>query len=790
VANIAQRSFAGGELAPALFARTDLAKYLTGLRKCRNMTVQRHGGVTNDAGTELIVEVKDSTKKARLIEFIFNSSQTYILEFGDLYMRVIKNGAQVLSAPLVPFELVTPYTEADLPDLQWTQSADVVTLVHPNYAPRELKRTGDAAWTLTVIVFTPAIAAPATVTMPAATAGPHNVGYAITAVADITYEESLPVISGVISSNVNDTDPVNLTWDAVAGAQAYNIYRAYYPRFPYPPGYQPNFELVGTSVGTAYRDTGVLADSLTTPPKNQAVFDAAGKYPAVVGFTQQRRTFAQSNNEPEKIWCSRTGHYNNFSISFPIQDDDAVSFNLSGRQVNTVRHLLDIGALIFFTEDGGWLVQGGADGILRPGEINPLQKTYYGANKVPPVIIGNVPIYVESRGSMVLDFRDDPINGYAGNDLTVFAAHLFEGLTLVDMAYQRNPNSIVWVVRSDGCLLGLTYLPEQAVWGWHRHDTDGLYEDIAIVPEGKEDKLYLIVKRTINGVTKRYIERMANRFWTDIRDAIFTHSTLSYDGRNTTATTMSLSGGVAWLYSEDLTLASSVAFFAGGDVGSVIVLQEVSSTGKVLNEIRLTITAFTDNQHVTVNSSKTVPVNLRNSARTTWSKAVSGFGGLSHLEGKNVSILADGFVKASPNNAAQPVATVIGGVVTIDKPASVVHIGLPFLSDVETLDLDSPSGQSRKSEKVNVNRVLYSVEKTRGVWVGMDPPTDDSVDPLEGLDESRPSSTEDADVPPPLITDTVEVGIDSNYNNNGRIFLRQVDPLPFTLLAAIPGGYL
>lgn len=253
---------------------------------------------------------------------------------------------------------------------------------------------------------------------------------------------------------------------------------------------------------------------------------------------------------------------------------------------------------------------------------------------------------------------------------------------------------------------------------------------------------------------------------------------------------MAVSAGVNWTYDEDLTLTSSVAYFVVGDVGKVIALQEVNAAGKVLNEIRLTITAYTDNQHVTVSSSKTVPVNLRNSARTTWSRAVSSFGGLAHLEGKNVSIIADGFVKASPNNAAHPIATVVGGVVSIDKPASVVHIGLPFLSDVETLDLDSPAGASRKSERVNVNRVLYSVEKTRGVWVGMDPPSDDTVDPLEGLSEAQPSSTEDADVPPPLTTDTMEVGIDSNYNNNGRIFLRQVDPLPFTLLAAIPGGYL
>lgn len=797
------------------------------------MIVQRHGGVTNRPGTNFIVETKNSAVKSRLIEFIFNSGQTYILEFGNQYIRFISNGGQInvsgvaawsgavnyLIGDLVlqggiyyyaiasslaqappnaafwypltgtVYEIPTPYVTADIPDLQFVQVADVMTLVHPNYAPRELRRLGHTDWVLAQISFVPTIQAPSAVNAPTGAAGSRNVGYAITAVALDTGDESLPTFSSVLGAACTQASPVDVTWNASAGAQAYNIYRAIFPTFPFPPGFVPSYLFIGSSLGTAYRDEGVIGDVLDTAPSLRVIFDAVNKYPSVVGFFQQRRGFANSNNAPETTWLSQVGHFSNFNVSFPIKDDDAITFTLAGRRVNAVRHLIDAGKLVLFTSEGVWLVADETQ-LITPATLQLTQKSYYGANKVPPVVVGNIPIYVEARGSMVLDYKDDQMQGYQGKDLTIFASHLFDGLTLTDLAYQRNPNSVIWGIRSDGCLLGLTYLPEQDVWGWHRHDTDGVFEDIASIPEGLEDKIYVIVKRTINGATKRYIEEFSNRYFNDIRDINILDAALSYDGRNTGATTMTLTGGVTWSSDEDLTLTSSVAFFAGGDVGNTIVLQEISAAGKVLDTIRLVISAFTDNQHVTVNSSKIVPANLRNSARTTWSKAVKNFAGLGHLEGKNVAIISDGFVKASPNNAAYSLAPVVGGAVSIDVAGSVVRIGLPFLSDVELLDLDSPSGQSRKSERSLVNRVLYSVEKTRGVWIGMDAPTDDSVDPLEGLSETQPSSTEDADSPPPLITDTLEVGIESNYNNSGRIFFRQVDPLPFTLLAAIPGGYL
>jgi hypothetical protein len=187
-----------------------------------------------------------------------------------------------------------------------------------------------------------------------------------------------------------------------------------------------------------------------------------------------------------------------------------------------------------------------------------------------PIELDDSAIYVQARGTKVRDFKPVSADAYEGTDLTIFAAHLFDGYTLVDWDYAQNPHSIVWAVRSDGTLLGLTYIRDQAVWGWHRHDTDGVFENVCVVPEGNEDAVYFVVRRTINGVTKRYIERMASGSSRRSRTPTF----WTLQCRSTAGTRVRrrwlISGGVNWNDQETLTLTASVAFFAAGDVGNSI----------------------------------------------------------------------------------------------------------------------------------------------------------------------------------------------------------------------------
>jgi hypothetical protein len=509
-------------------------------------------------------------------------------------------------------------------------------------------------------------------------------------------------------------------------------------------------------------------------------------FPSTSGYYQQRQMFANTNADTEKVWGSKSANFKNMSISDPLQDDDAVTFPLRGRQVNSVKSMIDLGKLIVFTNGAEWVVNGDQAGILRAGEVNSVQQSYNGSSDLPPIIINDTALYVQARQNIVRDLKyqmsADGSDGYQGTDLTIMSVHLFEKFTLTDWAFAQTPNPIAWIVRSDGILLGLTYLREHKIFAWHRHQfQDAVVENVAVIPEGNEDTLYLVIKRVLpSGSTVRYIERFSSRRIDDIKDAIFMDSALTYDGRNTTAITMALTGS-GWLYTDDLTLTASSSFFVAGDVGNEIHITD--SAGAVL---RCRITYYTSNTVVTVKPHKTVPKILRTGNTTNWAKAVDVISSLGHLEGEDLSIMGDGFVIASPNNASYVKKTVASASVTLDKCYATIHAGLPFISDLETLDIDNPQGETVSDKKKLVSDVTIFVEASRGIWCGAKPPTDDDVDPLEGLYEYKGRNDELMDDPIALKTGQVNINTKSEWNNNGRTFIRQVDPLPLSILAIMP----
>lgn len=833
---VRQLSFSGGVVSPSLWARVDQVKYQTGLRTCRNFIVMRHGGVANRPGTGFIAEVKTSSKTVKLIPFIFNASQTYVLEFGDAYLRIHKNGLQLTEAtkavtgatqanPCVltvtshgysngqeiqaatvggmtelngrnfkvanvtthtfgltymdgtnvnsaafgaytsggtvarVYEIATPYAEADLSTLQYIQSGDIITLVHPTYAPRELSRTGDTAWSFATITFGPSIDG---VTGFTASGGVGTtVYYAITAVDADTEEESLPVTYGT-------TGISNLSWNAVTGAGYYNIYRMLNGQYGW----------VGLAGGLAFSDsTAYTPDTQDSPPVARLPFNASGDYPSTVSYYQQRMVFANTNNDPEGVYTSRTALPKNMMVSTPSQDDDAITFSLAGRQVNSVKHLLDIGKLLAFTSSGEWQIAGDTAGVLTPTNINPKQYTYNGSANLPPLVIDGSAIYVQARGSVIRDLLfEQSSDGYKGNELSIFAAHLFDNYTLVDWAYQQIPHSVVWAVRDDGLLLGMTYVREHQVVGWHEHLFDGTVENVCVVPQGNEDVLYLVVNRTINGKAVRYIEFMKTRQINDIVDSVFMDCSLTYDGRNASATTMTLSGGTTWASDEDLTLTASVSYFAATDVGNAI-----WPTGSAGDVIRCTITGYTSPTIVTVRAHKTVPVTMRSVAMAVWSKAVDTVTGLWHIEGEDVSILADGVVSTSPNNDAYVVKSVTNGSVTLNDPHAIIHIGLPITADMETLNIDTLQGQTLADKKKHVGRVTLFVENSRGIFAGSD---------ADNLTELKIRNSEGYDDPVALATGTIDINIAPEWNSTGKILVRQIDPLPLAVLAIVPAGFI
>lgn len=789
-----QRSFAGGEVTPELFGRIDDAKFQSGLALCRNFVTKPHGPAENRAGFAFVREVKDSSKKVKLIPFTYSTTQTMVLEFGDGYIRFHTQGATLLAGspaahtatrtvssidtgtetltcnahgyangtpirfktsgtipsglsvdttyyvidqaantlkvsttaggtavnitsagsgtltfgryysagdlvssggvnyycttahsqeappnasfwyplPSVAYEIPSPYLEADLFDLHYVQSADVLTIVHPNYAPRELRRLGATSWTLTTINFTPSLSAPTGVSAVASghTTPKYTYRYKVTAVGSDGLEESEGSAEVKAKGNLFETGGiVTISWSAVSGVSRYNVYKLQGGLYGY----------IGETDSTSIVDDNIAADLSKTPPIYDNVFSATGEYPGAVSYFEQRRAFAGTTNKPQNVWMTKSGTESNFSYSLPIRDDDRISFRVAAREANTMRHIVPMGQLLLLTSSAEWRVTSQNSDAITPTTINVVPQSYVGASNVQPQIVNNTAIYCAARGGHVRELAYNwQASGFLTGDLSLRAPHLFDGYEIRDMAYAKAPIPLVWFVSSNGKLLGLTYVPEQQVGAWHQHDTDGEFESCAVVAEGQEDVLYVVVRRTINGSPKRYIERMATRAIGDQADAFFVDCGATYDG-------------------------------APAD--------EIS--------------------------------------------------GLSWLEGKTVSILADG--------AVHPQRVVTGGVVSLDVEASKVQIGLPIEADMQTLpfaaQIDNGFGQGRLK---NVNKAWLRVFQSSGIFVGPS---------AEKLTEAKQRTAEPYGSPPALKSAEVPILINPSWGDSGQVFIRQSDPLPLTVVS-------
>lgn len=887
MANVAKRSFSGGELTPEMYARTDQVKFATGLKTCRNYTVLKHGGLRFRPGLEFCLEVKTDETDTALRPFIFNKSDTALLEFGERYVRIIQDGAYLTTSGILAWVTATAYTQGDLVThggvtyycqldhtagattepgvgvltgshwyaqtgniyevpspydaddvrmLKYAQSADVITFTHYDYPIYELRREDTLRWRFVEVAPEPPLASPTNLALAGGTAG-STTYYAATAVRLATGEEGLATtISGLLVPSVDD--PIVLTLDPVSEATDYNIYKStdgatfgfigraapvqvptfedvwvrdtvnwstatpdktwvtdtglpaqivvftdpaeqstskkYTVRgqsqvtadalgevktriavymntsFPVASPLLGEFDLptVNTGLGSfdsgwrsfsfevdvpynvddgltlniypmlrrdgagnvehnlrftvadddrvewdmpsslGFTDYDTLPDYGIAPPIQRDVLSTPGNFPDAVTFNAQRRVFANSLNEPETIWASHVGGYNTFMLTTPVKDDSSNVFAIAGQQVNEVRHMLDLNGLCIFTANGEYRTES-----LIPGRTVPVQVSQYGTVRhLRPLIVGNRAVFVQAHGRTIYDLAIDAIENTRSREISVFSTHLFEGHTIEAWDYQYTPDSIVWAVRDDGVLLGATIQNEHEILAWHRHDTDGDFIDVCVIPENGRDVAYFLIDRVINGVSRRYIERFV-----DVIANPFQH-------------------------------CDSFLQFSNTD----------------------TLT------------------------------------GLDHLEGKNVSVVGDRQVIASPHDPDLTVLTVTGGEVTLPAVYTDIVVGLPYIGDFETLDIDA-FNTSRKTSKMLVNRVMVSFMESRGLYVGPSEP--DGADVLENLYEVQTHDAEgyndDAEA---VYSEDVHIDIDASWNSNGDVFFRHIDPTPCTILAVVPQG--
>ena len=520
---ISQVSFSRGEFCPPLYMRTDLEQYSIGLKTLKNGFVHQEGCVSNRFGLEYVGQVKDSSKKVRLIPFTFNSEQTYIIEAGDKYFRFIQDGGYILDSNDEIYEIATPYAAEDLQYLKFAQSADVLTITHLNYAPKELVRYDHDNWVLSSILFEPSITPPSGLTA-AWTGGTGNMRtytYLVTAVDADTLEESArsneASVSGHREAYWTTSEYITLSWTAVTGATEYNVYRSVNGIFGY----------VGTSKTNSFTDDNIEPDLKETAPIQKNPF-ANNNNPSCCAYYQQRKIYANTVNNPQTLYASQTATSNNFNCSRPLIATDAVDVPLADREVNEIRHLIPFKDLIALTSNSEYKING-ADGKF---EANPMPvatiQSSYGASHVQPVVSGSMVLFVEAGGGVIRELGYDYLSdSYDGDELSLYASHLFEGKEIIYIAYAKAPYRIVFVVFDDGSLATLTYNKKQKLCGWGRQETQGTFESVAVIREGKEDVAYFVIKRHINGQDVKYVERTKSRIVKNAKTAFLVDSGLS-----------------------------------------------------------------------------------------------------------------------------------------------------------------------------------------------------------------------------------------------------------------------
>lgn len=931
--SVIQPSFARGEIAPGLYGRVDTSVYQIGLRTAWNTIVHAYGGISNRMGLRFVGPCKTHNATSRLIRFKFKDTDTYMLEFGALYMRVIRGDAHVVEtavsiiAPVTAtnpvvitatahgysngdevfisgaggmielngrhfivagktndtfqlhdqvldaavdgtsfaaytsggtvarvFQITTPYAQGDLSTLKFTQSADTMTITHPSYDPVELTRTDHDAWTIPSISFGPEQANP---TALAATqngaAGSTIYKYRVTAIADETFEESLPglntttktiisasktdpviigatahgfldgeevFITGIVGmtelngrrftvANKNNddfelkdedgqlyglwtsggtaqltfakvtngnatltvTNNVTLTWTEAANAQRYAVYK------------DDNglYGLLGETESTTFVDNGSKTPDLDSgPPRVREPFKGANNRPASVGYFQQRRVFGGSNNLPDTSDYTRTGDQSNMSVATPSRADDAIRATLTSSEVNAIRHYVALDDLLILTAGEEWRINSGDDSRFSSDTIKQKSQSSWGSGHQRPIVLGRTILFVQENNATVRSLGFElTVDGYTGTDMTILANHLFRFNTLTDWAHVRSPDPIVYGVRSDGIATTMTFDAAQEVVAWTRWGTrtPDKFENVSTIRPSSsdvDDAAYFIVKRTINGNTVRYIERVANRRKEDVRDMFYVDCGITLDNPFAISASTKASPVV-------LTVASGHGMVADDevDISDIIWVPDVDAVSTETQPAQLNNGRFKVKSQTatTITLKSLADVDVDGSAFNAYvsggkvRKAVDTVTGLQHLANENVIALADGSV-------VRGLTVSVTGSLTFPRKFSRAHIGFGYYSDVELLDIETRTASgSIQGFQMNVYKIVVRMEASRGLWAGPN---------AADLTEIAQRQFEAYGEPTRLFTGDIDVPLMPEWNSNGRVLLRQRDPLPMNLLLAMP----
>ena len=755
---LALTSFVGGEFSPLLDGRTDFDKYSSGVKKLENFLVRPQGAATRRVGTQFIAEVKDSSKKTRLIPFEFNTQQTYILEFSDQYIRFYKDKGQILSG--TPYQISSPYLEAELFDIKFAQSADVMYLCHPNHAVRTLSRTGHTSWTLSEIEFVdgPYLSANtgSTTMTPAATTG---------------LDQTLTASNGTFAS----TDVGRL--------------------INFSSGYAKIITYTSSTVVKIDIKSDFSATTATTDWKLGTFSDTTG-HPSCVSFFEQRLVFAGTTNEPQTLYFSKSGDYTNMTAG--TNADDAMIYTIASNQVNVIRYLKAVRTLIIGTTGGEYTVSAdGTDAAVTPTNVTIKRQSSFGSANVDAQPAGNAVLFLQKAKRKIRELAYNfDTDGYTAPDLTVLN-DVVTKTGINELAYQQEPDSILWCVREDGELAGLTYQRSENVVAWHRQIFGGHfgeatvtvtdYANIAagttiIITKSDDTTVTFTCQGAGTGTpdTNKFFHNQDNDTTADnIYTCINAHADFVVENPAANIVTIREVAHKAGLLklkssdttrlavtSEGITVCESAASISGTlteDELWVINKRTVNGTTKRFVEVF----ADFDFDETASTSFKFLDSHLSYSGSATTSLT-----GLSHLEGERVSILGDGATHADK--------TVSSGAISLDRSVTTACVGLPYNSVLQSMRLEGGAAEGTSQGKTKrISKVVLRLFETVGVKVGP------SLTKLETIPFRTTTSLLSTPVDTLLAGDK-EIEFDGDFESDGFIVIKQDQPLPCSILSIYP----
>lgn len=741
-----QTNFSAGELSPQGRGRVDIARYNNALKSMQNLISLSLGGVRKRPGLERLASVK--TGSPRLIPYIINQDEAFMLEIGDGYGRVyLPDGTQVGA----PYEFIHPYTAAQFGSLDYSQGESEMLMFHQSVFPQRLRHFAEDAWLCEPIPFIstpidevgdyPAIG----LTLSASTVG---TGRTVTASAAfflqgdvgraILYDTGVAVItawtdSTHVTAEIKTAFPSTLVpsgeWNLESSPQV-NCNPSEPTVAP------PEMDPVGTTIsfvlsspgfrstdvgkyisinsglvkltvftdsthmnGTIIQPLSATIDAVALSWKLMAnVWSAATGYPRTGTFHEQRLVTAGSTLKPQTIWGSKSGDYQDFTLG--PNDDDSFSFTLAGNdnQVNLVNFLVSARDLVALSFGGEYLLRGGVEKPITPTNVSIKIESSYGSQQVRPALVGKETLFVQRGGrklrALSYSFQDD---GYSANDLTTLAEHISQ-TGIKEMAFQQVPEPLLWIVLNNGNLISCTLDKSLDIIAWNPHFTDGAFESVAVLPNGDREQVWFIVRRSVNGSTVRYVERFQPDWFP--------------------------------VYGQ-----------TSGDMDAIPPESETFSWG------------------FTLDCAKSY----------SYSTATDTLTGLDWLEGRTIQIIGDG--------AKLTEKIVSGGTVTLDRPANQILIGLMFYPLAELLPPEI-SGQNGTihGDAMSVHSCVIKLFNTIGCTVNGQ--------------ETIPGRTHGGsmfDAPPALFTGDAAVSVLGWGKGDAPILISQNDPFPFHMLSVVRG---